>query len=438
MKRRTMALAAVLAVLAAACGPSEPASDFTDATASETSNTTAGTPASTASTAAPDSAVAPTSTLAVDTTVAANPGEPLPLDAEDIVTALSDDSSAGRANDTAGSAAAQKFLVEQLSAFAQPVTNAGGVASFQQPFEGGTNILAVIPGGDLADQYVMIGAHYDHLGSECPTNDPADTVCNGATDNAAGVAAAVSVARSIAAAGTPRRSVLIALWDREEDGLLGSANYVLNPVLPLASLSAYLNFDILGDDLSPSLADTTIVVGAETGGQNLLEAVDRAEQTTTLRPVGLSLVFGQGRSDHANLVSVGVPSVFFTDANSGCYHTAQDDLAHANLPKLDQQIAVATALAQELVATDTPPVFDPAAKLARFEDALGMLDVVQRAQSDFGLLAPEEAAAATQYLGDLERVVQAGPMAFDDAAIGTVLGGAAALVQALSLTACQP
>ncbi len=94
--------------------------------------------------------------------------------------------------------------------------------------------MAKIPGGPLADEYVIIGAHYDHLGNTCRNTDASDTICNGATDNGAGIAAVLDIARKIKAAGTPRRTVVLALWDREEDGLLGSNYYVQHPIVPLA------------------------------------------------------------------------------------------------------------------------------------------------------------------------------------------------------------
>ena len=65
-----------------------------------------------------------------------------------------------------------------------------------------------------------------------------DQICNGATDNATGTAVALAVGQAIAASATPpRRSVIVALWDAEEDGLLGSAAYVANPLVPLAQTS---------------------------------------------------------------------------------------------------------------------------------------------------------------------------------------------------------
>ena len=153
---------------------------------------------------------------------------------------------AGRDNGTPGSVAAQDFLIAQLSEFAQPlVPGATGPDAYRQAFDLGTNLLAVIPGSDLADQYVIVGAHYDHLGSNCTDSGAADSICNGATDNATGVAAALALGRSIVGAEqAPRRSVVIALWDAEEDGLLGSADYLANPVVPIAQTVAYVNFDM--------------------------------------------------------------------------------------------------------------------------------------------------------------------------------------------------
>ena len=165
-------------------------------------------------------------------------------------------------------------MISQLSEFAQPlVDGATGPDAYRQAFDAGTNVVGVIPGTDLAAEYVILGAHYDHLGSNCTLSRPGDTICNGATDNATGVAAALAIGRSIAGQPEPpRRSVVIGLWDAEEDGLLGSAAYVSDPLVPLDQTIAYLNFDIQGTNISPSLRNVTVLVGAETGGPNLVAA----------------------------------------------------------------------------------------------------------------------------------------------------------------------
>ena len=120
---------------------------------------------------------------------------------------LAGDDTAGRNNDTAGSAAARAYLIDQLRPIAQGLNRSGtGDAAYTQAFSGGTNVVAVIPGTDLADEYVVVGAHYAGLGGSCARSIPEDRICNGATDNATGVAGALAIARSSPASGRGGRS----------------------------------------------------------------------------------------------------------------------------------------------------------------------------------------------------------------------------------------
>jgi Zn-dependent M28 family amino/carboxypeptidase len=207
--------------------------------------------------------------------------------------------------------------------------------------------------------------------------------------------------------------------------------------VPLDQTIAYVNFDIQGSNLLPSLANYTIMVGAETGGPDLVAAADEATNASSLDTVALSLLFGQRRSDHAVLAEAGVPSVFFTDANSGCYHTVKDDIDAVDFAKLDQQINAAEALSRDLVATDTPPVFDAAAPPSTYDDAAELLTIVEAAQPDLDLVDAEQRASAEQFLVDLQAVVDAGPEAFDDAANAVLLGGAVEVVSALAEVDCD-
>jgi hypothetical protein len=350
-----------------------------------------------------------------------------------IVETLADDGLEGRDNQSPGSEAAQTYLTGLLEEFTEPLPDAPD--GYAWPFAEGTNLIGMIPGGDKADEYLLIGGHYDHVGTDCPSNDPADTVCNGAADNAAGTASAVEVGRALAAAG-PERTVIVALWDAEEDGLLGAEAYVDDPAVPLADTVAYLNWDIQGTNLTPSLADTTVVVGAETGGPNLIAASETATEASDLQALDLSLLFGQGRSDHAPFAAAGVPVVFYTDANNSCYHTAQDDLTTIDFDKLGRQIPIGTALAEDLAATDEPPEFDAAAPAASFADAESMLAVIEGGRDDFQLFGADGAASAEAYLTDLEAMVDAGEAAFDEDAVSRLLGGAVEVVELLTTGEC--
>lgn len=366
-------------------------------------------------------------------------GEDTGLDVRALVEALASDEMEGRDNLSAGSLLAQELLFDELSRFAQPMfDDAEGIDGYLQPYDVGTNVLAMIPGGDLADEYVMIGAHYDHHGRNCADSTEDDNICNGANDNATGVAAVINIVKSIVADGTPRRSIIITLWDGEEDGLVGARYYAANPAIPLEQTIAYVNFDIQGANLLPSLREHTILVGAETGGENLVQAAQSARKQSSLDTVMLSLLFGQGRSDHAALVDAGVPSVFFTDANNGCYHTVKDDIDAVDFPKLEQQILTANALTRDLIDTDDVPVFDASAPVATYADASELLRIVEAAQEDFGRFSPEQQVASEQYLIDLKAIVDAGPAAFDQTAFGTLLSGAAALVATLASQECDP
>lgn len=105
------------------------------------------------------------------------------------------------------------------------------------------NVLGMIP-GVKSDEYVIVGAHFDHLGLD-PALD-GDKIYNGADDNASGVSAVLQIARAFMVSGQqPQRNVIIALWDGEERGLLGSRYFVDNCAFR-DKIHGYLNFDMIG------------------------------------------------------------------------------------------------------------------------------------------------------------------------------------------------
>src|SRR5262249_4495413 len=152
-------------------------------------------------------------------------------------------------------------------------------------------------------EYVIVGAHYDHLGTRSGADgrctrehEPGGALCPGASDNAAGVAAVLAIGRALRRLPQPpRRSVVLALWDGEEAGMLGSRHYAGAPLVPLQDTVAALTFDIAGATILPSLADTTFALASETGGRRLADAVDaaaRAEPALAVRRLGA--VFATG------------------------------------------------------------------------------------------------------------------------------------------------
>jgi hypothetical protein len=351
---------------------------------------------------------------------------------------LASDELGGRNNGTPGSVLAQDFIIRRLDDFAVGIDPAKpGADAFRQPISGGTNILGVIPGRDLADEYVIIGAHYDHVGTGCRTADPADTICNGATDNAAGVAALLDVGRRLAEGHGPRRSVVLALWDREEDGLLGSLAYVANPAVPLDQTVAYINFDIQGANLLPSTRDTTFAVGAETGGERLTSAVEAAAAHGHVDTRMLSWIFGQGRSDYLTFIQRQVPTVFFSDSTGPCYHRAQDEPEIVDFPKLEGQVKTALRLARDLADGDVTPTFVSGIPLVTYADAVELQAVSELILTDIDRFSGPTRDQLLAVKARLDAIVAEGPAAFDSADGNRVLGDASATVTVLSDGTCD-
>jgi Zn-dependent M28 family amino/carboxypeptidase len=334
---------------------------------------------------------------------------------------LSSDATAGRNNGTAGSAAARQYLTEEL----QPL---GSVQT--QAFSGGTNVVATIPGTDLADEYVVVGAHYDHLGSSCQSKKSGDTICNGATDNAAGVAAALAIARSIGAKHT-RRSVVIGLWDGEEDGLVGSRWYVDHPLVPLADTVGYVNFDIQGANLSPSLRDKSFAIGSESGGAGLQQIVRDAIDPSTLQTEPLSTIFGQGRSDHVSFLARQIPTVFFSDATGPCYHTNADEMPIVDFDKLNRETAIALQVTRSLANSSSPPAFVSGTPLATYSDAEALQRTVDLLWQDRDRFSAADQATISDARDDLAAIVADGEGAFGDDDVGTLLSDAATVVNSI-------
>ena len=194
------------------------------------------------------------------------------------------------------------------------------------------NVVALLRGRDpaLREEYVVIGAHFDHLGrSPMFALDPeaGDAIRNGADDNASGTAAVLDLARLLAA-NPPRRSVIFVNFSAEELGVLGSSWFVNHPPVPTLSIVAMLNFDMVGRLRN----DKLIVYGTSTATE-LKGIVDSANAA----PAGGSAMFrisgggdGYGPSDQSSFYAKDIPVLhFFTDLHDD-YHRATDDADKIN------------------------------------------------------------------------------------------------------------
>jgi hypothetical protein len=365
-----------------------------------------------------------------------------------MVTALASDELEGRDNDTPGSEMAQELLIRRLRKAGRGLNAAGlKTEAYKQHFtfngQTGTNLLAVIRGRELPNEYVIVGGHYDHLDTRsnaagaCSTGrPPGGAVCNGATDNAAGAATVLAIGR-VLKKHPPRRSVVLALWDAEEDGLTGSLYYVNFPLVPLAQTVAYVNFDILGSDLLPSLKTTTFAVSPETG-TGLTQVVNDAVALEQFGTLPISYIFGQLRSDYASFVAKNVPTVFFSDSTNGCYHTTGDDVSKVDWAKLAKQGRIAFRVANELANTTTPPTFiPPNPNLASFADALTLQRVFTLAQPDLALFPPADQVVVANIKTTIDQIVLDGEAAFDQTDVANLLTAALDGIAAIQRLGCH-
>jgi aminopeptidase YwaD len=183
------------------------------------------------------------------------------------------------------------------------------------------NVVAILPGTDskLAGQYIVIGAHFDHLGlSTDGALDPDDhtSIRRGADDNASGTAAVLELARLFAAS-PARRSIIFVNFSGEEEGLLGSEYFVEHMPVPVDSVDAMLNFDMVGRLRN----DRLIVYGVATATE-LPSLLEQANATTHLAITAQGDGFGP--SDHSSFYAKSIPVLhFFTDLHDD-YQRASD------------------------------------------------------------------------------------------------------------------
>ena len=198
----------------------------------------------------------------------------------------------------------------------------------------GKNVLAMIEGTDpqLKNEYILLSAHYDHVGIGTP-DETGDSIYNGARDNAVGTVAVLNAAKYFAKNPT-KRSILLALWTAEEKGLLGSAYFANNPLLPLNQVVYNLNIDNAGYNDTSII--TVIGLGRTTADFLINEAVAEFGLTAKADPSPEQGLYD--RSDNVNFARKGIPAPSFTlgftafdDAINKYYHKAADEVESFDL-----------------------------------------------------------------------------------------------------------
>ena len=257
--------------------------------------------------------IAPTNALAA---------EQDPLTAIDVegllrdVSVLAHDSMEGRFAGTPGNERARRYIVAQLDSLGIPAAPRGRTAAFSS----GVNLLGLVQGTAVSDRYVVVSAHFDHLGVRN------GETYNGADDNASGTAAVLALAELFAAA-PPRHSFLFVLFDAEETGLRGAQAFVDDPPVPRESIAMNVNLDMVSRSAAGEL------YAAGTYHYPSLEPF--VDEVAARSPI--SLIKGHDSpglpagddwteaSDHGPFHAAGIPFIYFGVEDHEGYHQPTDD-----------------------------------------------------------------------------------------------------------------
>jgi hypothetical protein len=225
------------------------------------------------------------------------------------------------------------------------------------------NVLGFIEGSDKKDEYIIITAHYDHIGMD------GQDVFNGADDNGSGTVAIMEMAEAFALAKKnghgPRRSVLFMALTGEEKGLLGSNYYVANPALPLDKTITNLNIDMIGriDDGHLDNPEYVYLIGSDKLSIKLHDVSERVNSTYSQLELDYTYNADNDpnrfyyRSDHYNFAKNNIPIIFYFNGVHGDYHQTTD---------------TTDKIAFEILEKRTRLIFHTAWEIANMEESISV------------------------------------------------------------------
>ncbi|MBI2818164.1 MAG: M28 family peptidase [Acidobacteria bacterium] len=221
------------------------------------------------------------------------------------------------------------------------------------------NVAGLLPGSDpqLKDQVIVIGAHYDHLGLgdyDSLAPDKVGQIHHGADDNASGTAGIMELARAFSSDSTPpRRSILFLAFAGEELGLLGSAHYVEQPLIPLERTVAMLNLDMVG-----RISKSKLFVGGVGTSPKFREVVQEENKA-----IGFQMDFsdsGYDASDHMSFARKEIPVMFFFSGLHSDYHKPSDTWDKVEPEQAAKLLQLVAGIARRIDSdTDRPAYTKP-------------------------------------------------------------------------------
>lgn len=236
------------------------------------------------------------------------------------------------------------------------------------------NVVAVLPGGEGASRvkpWVVLGAHYDHLGhgrggNSLAREDETNAVHPGADDNASGTAAVIEAARQLREMGHDR-NVAVAFWSGEELGLLGSADFIDDPVIPTDQIAAYVNLDMVGRVKDNRLSIQAL--GSSPDWNRLVEAANV--------PVGFDLGMQTDPylpTDSSSFNRAGIPTANLFSGSHEDYHRPTDTADRIDYDELERVTRFAALLTRRAANRAEPLQF---AKVERSLQRGGSRDTVR-------------------------------------------------------------
>ena len=216
------------------------------------------------------------------------------------------------------------------------------------------NVVMVLPGEDpkLKDEYIILGAHFDHLGMGGPGSGSRaiDTIGihHGADDNASGVAMMLELARKLAETkGSHKRSIICLAFSGEEEGLLGSKLFVDDPGINLSKVNVMINIDMVG-----RLNETNNLQIGGVGTATGLKEIVYAKTDTSIIKLTLSPE-GYGPSDHSSFYGKNIPVLFYFTGAHMDYHTPKDTWEKINFKGMAEIYDLIFNVAKDLATEDS-------------------------------------------------------------------------------------
>jgi aminopeptidase YwaD len=214
------------------------------------------------------------------------------------------------------------------------------------------NVLAYLPG--KTSEYIIVGAHYDHLGrgdSNSMAPSQIGQIHPGADDNASGTAGVLELARMfVPLKGQLDRGILFMSFSGEELGLLGSAEWVKNPTMPLDKCVAMINMDMIG-----RIRDNKIYIGGVGTGSTFKAILEQAQKKSDFK-IEYS-AGGYSASDHTSFVAKKIPVLFFFSGLHADYHKPSDTWDKINAPSAAHLLDMVADVTLQLASAPQPPQF---------------------------------------------------------------------------------